>query len=98
VYYTKAVENMRINNGVHPGLSLNAGRPRLINAIEAIISRAGSTGSGDQSGLIVGVCGPVGLGDDVCKAVGLIDPAKRDEIGGVEMHEEYALFHCASFN
>ncbi|KAJ7705372.1 hypothetical protein B0H17DRAFT_1037796 [Mycena rosella] len=89
VHYTKAVAgSMRITNSVHPGLSLSAGRPRLINVIEETIARASSAGSGEQAGLIVGVCGPTGLADDVCKAVGLVDPAKRDEIGGIEIHEE----------
>ncbi|KAJ7182696.1 hypothetical protein C8R43DRAFT_1116328 [Mycena crocata] len=88
LHYTKAVVgNMRVNNGVHPDLSMHAGRPRLISAMEAIISRAMNAG-GDQCGLIVGVCGPVGLGDDVSRAVGLVDPMKRDQIGGIEIHEE----------
>ncbi|KAJ6558682.1 hypothetical protein B0H10DRAFT_1846647 [Mycena sp. CBHHK59/15] len=93
VHYTKAiVGNLRINNGVHPGLSLNAGRPRLLNAIESIVSRTVNSGTivqNEKCGLLVGVCGPVSLGDDVSKAVGVVDPAKRDEIGGIEIHEEY---------
>lgn len=89
VHYTKAVvEKIRIHNGVHPGLSLNAGRPRFINAIESTVSRAVSAGSGEQCGLLVGVCGPGALADDVSKAVGLVDPTKRDAIGGIEIHEE----------
>ncbi|KAJ7088591.1 ferric reductase like transmembrane component-domain-containing protein [Mycena epipterygia] len=89
VHYTKAVvDKNRINNGMHPGLSLSPGRPRFINAIESIVSRAVSSGSGEQCGLLVGVCGPAALGDDVSKAVGLVDPTKRDAIGGIEIHEE----------
>ncbi|KAJ6465134.1 hypothetical protein DFH09DRAFT_1278283 [Mycena vulgaris] len=89
VHYTKAVGgNTRVNNNIHPDLLLNAGRPRFINAFEAIISRAARSESSDQCGLIVGVCGPVGLADDVSRAVGLVDPVRRDEIGGIELHEE----------
>ncbi|KAF8201142.1 hypothetical protein K438DRAFT_1965667 [Mycena galopus ATCC 62051] len=39
-------------------------------------------------GLIVSVCGPVSLADDVVKAVSQVDPAKENEIGGIEVHEE----------
>ncbi|KAJ6504187.1 hypothetical protein C8R47DRAFT_968696 [Mycena vitilis] len=89
VHYTKAVVGETRYRGLHPGLSLTPGRPRMINAIESIASRTLSTGgSAEQSGLIVGVCGPVGLADDVSKSVGLVDPGKRDEIGGIEIHEE----------
>lgn len=38
--------------------------------------------------MIVGVCGPVGLADDVAAAVSGVDPLRRDQIGGVELHEE----------
>ncbi|KAJ6584309.1 hypothetical protein B0H10DRAFT_1961866 [Mycena sp. CBHHK59/15] len=81
VHYTKAiVGNLRINNGVHPGLSLNAGRPRLLNAIESIVSRTVNSGTivqNEKCGLLVGVCGPVSLGDDVSKAVGVVDPPRE---------------------
>ncbi|KAJ7040741.1 hypothetical protein C8F04DRAFT_1032152 [Mycena alexandri] len=88
VYYTKAVVGTMRIKGVHTRLTLTAGRPRLINAVESIVSRAAGVEGSVRSGLIVGVCGPVGLGDDVSKAVGLVDPAKRDEIGGIEIHDE----------
>lgn len=39
--------------------------------------------------MMVGVCGPVGLGDQVVKSVGAVDPQLRDQVGGVEIHEEY---------
>ncbi|KAJ7901617.1 hypothetical protein B0H13DRAFT_765305 [Mycena leptocephala] len=89
VHYTKAVVGEMHFAGLHPGLSLTPGRPRLIGAIEGTIAHTLSIGgSSVHSGLIVGVCGPVSLGDDVSKAVGLVDPAKRDDIGGIEIHEE----------
>ncbi|KAJ7187520.1 hypothetical protein GGX14DRAFT_611346 [Mycena pura] len=88
VHYTKAVSgSLRKLRNAHPCLSLNAARPRLINAIESTISRATST-CGQRCGMIVGVCGPVSLADDVSNCVGLVDPAMRDGIGGIEIHEE----------
>ncbi|KAJ7153935.1 ferric reductase like transmembrane component-domain-containing protein [Mycena crocata] len=88
VHYTKAVlGNMPINKGGHPGLTLNPGRPRLIDAMESTILRA-INGARDRCGLIVGVCGPVGLADDVSRAVGLVDPVRLEQIGGIEIHDE----------
>ncbi|KAJ7768302.1 hypothetical protein B0H16DRAFT_313474 [Mycena metata] len=86
VHYTKTVVGAMHIKGVHPRLTLSAGRPRLIDAVESTVSLVAATEG--RSGLVVGVCGPVGLGDDVSKTVGLVDPAKRDEIGGIELHEE----------
>lgn len=89
VHYTKAVVGkMRLPNTLPLGLTLNAGRPRLISLIESTASLAVNVGGGEVCGMIVGVCGPTGLGDDVTKSVGLVDPAKRDQIGGIEVHEE----------
>ncbi|KAJ7472300.1 hypothetical protein B0H11DRAFT_1349789 [Mycena galericulata] len=89
VNYTKAVaKNIRFTDAFPPGLSLKAGRPRLISLLDSTISLAVNSDRGDPCGMIVGVCGPVGLADDVTNAVGLVDPAKRDQIGGIEVHEE----------
>ncbi|KAJ7749260.1 hypothetical protein DFH07DRAFT_555851 [Mycena maculata] len=89
VHYTKAVVGkIRLNSALPPGLSLNAGRPRFLSVIESTISLAVNTGNSENCGMIVGVCGPVGLGDDIIRAVGLVDPVKRDRIGGIEVHEE----------
>lgn len=46
-----------------------------------------STGSG-PCGVIVGVCGPGGLADDVRRVIGDVDPSRRKQVGGVEFHEE----------
>lgn len=40
------------------------------------------------TGLIVGICGPVGMADEVATAVSGLDPLRRDQVGGVELHEE----------
>jgi phosphate/sulfate permease len=76
-----------------PGLSLSPGRPRITKVLDAAISRAVSLGAGAKdseriTGLLVAVCGPVGLGDEVVKAVGSVAPSRRDQVGGIEMHEE----------
>ena len=76
------------------GMTLSPGRPKLSRIFEDAIADAvaqGSSGAkGDEpiAGVIVGVCGPVNMVDDVSKAVNAIDPAKRDQVGGVEICEE----------
>ncbi|KAF7324746.1 Ferric reductase transmembrane component 5 [Mycena kentingensis (nom. inval.)] len=72
-----------------PWLALNPGRPGLVNAMEGLIGRA-TSGSPRSSvcGLLVGVCGPMSLADDVRKSVNIVDPGLRDKIGGIEVAEE----------
>ena len=79
----------------HANLSFNANRPNLSKILETVIDRSvqlrGLGACKDEEpnqGMIVGVCGPTGLGDDVVKSVGKIPWAKRHAIGGVEIHEE----------
>lgn len=96
VYYTRAPLG-KLPFRSHPGLSLSPGRPRIAKVLDAAISRAVSLGAGAKdleriTGLLVAVCGPVGLGDEVAKAVGVVEPSRRDQVGGIEMHEEYAFF------
>jgi hypothetical protein len=58
--------------------------------MEGTIAYAVSAAGGTEvhSSLLVGVCGPVGLADDVSKAVEVVEQAKRRQIGGIEFHEE----------
>ncbi|KAF4609979.1 hypothetical protein D9613_010568 [Agrocybe pediades] len=82
------------------GLTLAPGKPRLAKFLEHALQRAvtlshGRSGrqerakdEGRPSGMVVGVCGPVGLADDVAAAVGGLDPVRRDQVGGVELCEE----------
>lgn len=65
--------------------------------LEAAISRAVSLGAGAKdaeriTGMLVGVCGPVELADDVVSTVGMVEPKRRDQVGGIEIHEEYVFF------
>ena len=58
---------------------------------QTMMTKGGPKDVEGLKGIFVGVCGPVGLGDECAKAVGMIDSAKRDEVGGVELHEEYVF-------
>ena len=75
------------------GITLAPGRPKFSRIFEEAIADAVALGPGakcDESvnGVVVGVCGPVNLIDDVSKAVNAIDPVRRDQVGGVEICEE----------
>lgn len=84
------------------GLSCAPGRPKVEKILEGAISRAvalspsalgrpGAEKGKDDAGMrgmIVGVCGPLSLADEVVTAVGTIEPLRRDQVGGVEIHEE----------
>lgn len=57
------------------------------------MSRAVSYGSNvkasmDITGVVIGVCGPTGLGDDVVQVISQVDAGRRWAVGGIEMHEE----------
>ncbi|KAJ7220513.1 hypothetical protein GGX14DRAFT_431088 [Mycena pura] len=77
-----------------PNLSLSPGRPRLVTMLENSISRTvklGAAGGKDEeriTGMLVGVCGPTSLADGVAEAISQIEPLRRDQVGGVEVHEE----------
>ncbi|KAG5636484.1 hypothetical protein H0H81_007849 [Sphagnurus paluster] len=93
VHYTRAHHGEKPTVPRIPGLSLTPGRPRVAKVVEAALAKAVALGAGPKdeeriSGMLVGVCGPPGLGDDVSRAVATIDPARRDQVGGIEMHEE----------
>lgn len=42
----------------------------------------------DITGVVIGVCGPTGLGDDVVQVISQVDAGRRWAVGGIEMHEE----------
>ncbi|EEB91560.1 hypothetical protein MPER_10058 [Moniliophthora perniciosa FA553] len=80
-------------------LSLSPGRPKVESFLEAAVDRAVSTGGKGEAqlnekdkdganGLLVGVCGPVGLTDGVFEAIARVDGNRREEVGGIEVHEE----------
>lgn len=93
VHYTRASDNAPRKDFLPPGLTLSAGRPKLGKVLDAVISRAVSYGSGvkasmDITGVVVGVCGPVGMGDEVAQVISQVDAGRRWAVGGIEMHEE----------
>jgi ferric-chelate reductase len=75
------------------GLSLQPSRPKIRQTLDLVILRAISLGPGAKSsetlsGVIVGACGPVSLGDDISEAVRQVDNHQRKAVGGVELYEE----------
>lgn len=61
--------------------------------LENAVGRAVELGAGVKddekiTGMAVAVCGPTGMADDVVKAVNDVEAFKRDQIGGIEIHEE----------
>ncbi|KAL1671523.1 ferric reductase like transmembrane component-domain-containing protein [Schizophyllum commune] len=95
IHYTRvsaagaaAIHEATIPRGMH----IHVGRPHTKHALDNIITNtvygAGERNTEPHCGVLVGVCGPVALADDVRKTVSWIDPKKRDLVGGVEVHEE----------
>ncbi|KAF8443885.1 hypothetical protein L210DRAFT_3395367 [Boletus edulis BED1] len=96
VHYTRAADTPPAKDSLPPGLTLTAGRPRIAKVLDSVIARAVSYGSGVKaymniSGVVVGSCGPVGIGDEVAEAVSAVDPGRRWAVGGIEIHEECVL-------
>ncbi|PAV17748.1 iron reductase [Pyrrhoderma noxium] len=82
---------------LEPDLVLCSGRPRLSNVISSLVDVVGQvgaststsgSGAGGVNGVVVGVCGPAGLGRDVKEAVRGLDGGRKRACGGVEVHEE----------
>ncbi|RPD56546.1 incomplete iron reductase [Lentinus tigrinus ALCF2SS1-7] len=100
VYYTRAPPNpevLKTFSHLPPGLTLSPARPKLGKNLKGVVDRASalfsggkerSRGHGSLTGVVVGVCGPSGLGDEVRKAVANFDPDNRKRVGGIELHEE----------
>lgn len=79
--------------GVHPNVIVSPGRPRFGRSLDTAISKGVALRPGDEEedgmkGLIVGVCGPTEMGEEVVRAVNAIGSDRRDKVGGIEVHEE----------
>ena len=79
----------------HDRLTLSPGRPRFSKVLDDAITstcaiRLGPGVKDDKkiTGLVVAVCGPTGLADDVVEAVNNVEAIRRDQVGGIEIHEE----------
>ncbi|KAF7377661.1 Iron reductase [Mycena sanguinolenta] len=96
VFYTRApIGKFPFADSAFPSssLSLSPGRPRLASLLENSISRTVKLGAGKKdeerlTGMLVGVCGPVGLADSVAEAISELEPLRRDQVGGVEVYSE----------
>ena len=99
VHYTRASAfNIRkAYTHLPPQLTITPGRPRVGSVIDTAIDHACKlfTPSGQEhhasdklSGLVVGVCGPSGLGEEARKAVRSIEASRFQKVGGIEVVEE----------
>ena len=97
MYYTRApVGHFPFGPGTqfHLHLSLSPGRPHINHVLESVIDKTVALGAGSKddiknSGVVVGVCGPVSLADSVSKEASKVDSSRRDQVGGVDLVEEY---------
>lgn len=96
VFYTRAPTGKSCfgpETYFRPGLTLAPGRPRFSKVLDGVVSRAVGLSSGVKdeegiTGMVVAVCGPTGLADDVVEAVNGVEAIRRDQVGGIEIHEE----------
>ena len=73
-------------SGMDTRIDWNVGRPNLTMALDWIVERTSALP--EKMGVAVGVCGPVGLGEQVKKTVASVDGARRVGAGGIELHVE----------
>jgi ferric-chelate reductase len=100
VHYTRAstLDAKKIYAHLPPQLTVTPGRPRITSVIDSAIDHACKLfapsgrehrASDKLSGLLVGVCGPLGLGEETRKAVRAIDGDRFQKVGGIEVVEEF---------
>ncbi|KAG9025314.1 hypothetical protein FRB95_010337 [Tulasnella sp. JGI-2019a] len=91
VYYTRAIPHSLTDlvqsTPLPLDMHLNPGRPRLDAMLYEFAdqTRGLATSSHDLSGLVVGMCGPLGLRDSVEAAQRSLTGKTRDSVGGVEV-------------
>lgn len=99
VHYTRAsaFNTKKVYPRLPPQLTIGPGRPKIASVIDSTIDHSCKlfTPSGREhhasdklSGVVIGVCGPLGLGEEARKAVSAIDPRRFRNVGGVEVVEE----------
>ncbi|CUA72829.1 Ferric/cupric reductase transmembrane component 7 [Rhizoctonia solani] len=89
IHYTRASESVPTNISElvgHDFISFVAGRPDITQTVSEAVRRTAVGGS--AGGVIVGVCGPQALVEDVWKAERAVGSEVRKAAGGVEVHEE----------
>ena len=96
VFYTRAATGkfpFGPETYFHHRLTLTPGRPRFSEVLDNAVNRAVELSSGVKddvkiTGMAVAVCGPTGMADDVVNAVNDVEAIRRDQVGGIEIHEE----------
>ncbi|CAE6461442.1 unnamed protein product [Rhizoctonia solani] len=88
VHYTRATD--AIPTKLPFGIRIVAGRPNLSAALENVLKRTEmvSTPVDPAKGVMIGVCGPTGLSEEVWKAENAVNGEIRKKVGGVEVYEE----------
>ena len=90
VHYTRASPSVP-NYSPHKGITVQAGRPEIKDVLFASLSCVSALGQNSFSGahgVVVGVCGPGGLVDEVRKVERSVGKAVRKAVGGVELIDE----------
>jgi hypothetical protein len=90
VYYTRSsmsADPNKLYGYLPPNVVLTPGRPKMTPIINSVIDQTCNTVP-NTTGFIVGVCGPVSLGDQVRSAVAEVSSERRDLVGGIELCEE----------
>ncbi|KAJ7600626.1 hypothetical protein C8J56DRAFT_1019736 [Mycena floridula] len=97
VFYTRApIGKFPFEEGFnfkYPRLTLSPGRPKTGRILEGVMGKIVRLGAGVKddernTGVIVGVCGPVEMADEVSAEVGKLDEGRREKVGGVDLVEE----------
>ncbi|KAG8762747.1 hypothetical protein FRC11_007877 [Ceratobasidium sp. 423] len=89
IHYTRATESVPTSVSElvgHELISFVAGRPDITQAVSEAVRRTAVGGT--AGGVVVGVCGPQALVEDVWKAERAVGSELRKAAGGVEVHEE----------
>ncbi|KAG9122083.1 hypothetical protein FRC07_001683 [Ceratobasidium sp. 392] len=89
IHYTRAASSLPANLSSlagHESISFAAGRPNIKGALDEVVRLTAAHGT--TGGVVVGVCGPQALVEDVWKAERAIGGEMRTAAGGVEVHEE----------
>ncbi|KAF8709337.1 Ferric reductase like transmembrane component, partial [Rhizoctonia solani] len=94
IHYTRASSTAPPNVAQLVGsdlISFVAGRPDITQVVSEVVRRTAVGGT--AGGVVVGVCGPLPLVEDVYKAERAVGGEMRKAAGGVEVHEEWVEFY-----
>ncbi|KAG6327686.1 hypothetical protein ID866_11403, partial [Astraeus odoratus] len=83
VFYTRATKGAFQGMNLPPGMTLQPGRPKTVKLLDEVVTSTQCLGG--ATGVLVGVCGPVALANDVCEVVRTFDIHRKRAVGGVEV-------------